>query len=245
MTMRSTLGAAGAAAIFALAAPQVAGAQQFVADDAAIGDRGSCQLEAWHGEFASWIIPACHFVPNLELSLGVGFVGHGPDARDTEFLVEGKYLFREMAPNRPGIGLVAGFEVDPRASTGRDRFEGVYAYVPVSFGFNEDRLVLHGNLGWHFERDDHGHGHGDEDAHHALTWAVRADVLLPVAAERFTLIGELFGEDRLLPEFQLGVRAALIPDRLLVDLSWGGHTQSDMRGAGWTLGAAWTPPAFR
>jgi hypothetical protein len=224
----------------AVEAPRAA-AQQFVTDDATLTELGACQLEGWHGEVTSWILPACRFVGNLELSVGVGFVGHG-DGRRTEYVVQGKYLLRELTSDGFGIGLVAGIGYDPLSQVAGG-VEGVFAYVPVSLSLRDDRVVLHGNLGWHVELDEHTHDgvvHGA--AHHALIWAARADLLLPVVGERFTLIGELFGEDGLRPEYQVGVRSELVAERLLMDVSWGGHTQGGLRGAGWTIGLAWTPP---
>jgi hypothetical protein len=79
----------------------------------------------------------------------------------------------------------------------------------------------------------------DQAAHHAFTWAFRGDLVL---TERFTLIGELFGEDRLRPEYQLGLRTILLPEYLLADLSYGGHSAAGVAGAGWAVGLAWTPP---
>jgi hypothetical protein len=233
------------ASLFAanLVAPAGAASQQFVTDDAAIVDRRACQLEAWLGQTSSWILPACQFVPRLEITAGVGFGdgGHG-GGRHAEYVLQGKYLFRELAPGGLGVGLVAGLGYDPLSQV-RGGVEGVFAYVPLSLSLRDHGLILHGNLGWLFERDEHEHnGHVHDEAHHALTWAARADLLLPLAGERFTLIGELFGEDRLRPEFQLGLRSELIAGRLLVDMSWGGHTQRGTNGAGWSFGFAWTPP---
>jgi hypothetical protein len=54
-------------------------------------------------------------VPNLDLTAGVGFVAGGPGRRSAEFVIQGKYLFREMPPNGLGVGLVAGFGMDPLA----------------------------------------------------------------------------------------------------------------------------------
>jgi hypothetical protein len=143
---------------------------------------------------------------------------------------------------------VAGLGFGPLSQVAGEGVAGAFAYVPVSLSSVGDRLILHGNLGWHFERHGHGHHHqaddAHEDAHHALTWAARGDLLLPITGERFTLIGELFGENRIRPEYQLGLRSALIPERLLADLSWGGHTAAGFQGAGWALGFAWTPPPF-
>jgi hypothetical protein len=105
--------------------------------------------------------------------------------------------------------------------------------------------VIHLNLGWQMERESDVHG-GEEHthAHHALAWGTRADLLLPVLDDRLSLLGELFGEDGTRPAYQAGLRAALIPDRLNADLTWGGHTATSESGLGWTLGLAWTPPSF-
>jgi hypothetical protein len=217
-----------------LAAPL--SAQQWVVDDAETVDRGACQVEAWHGEVASWILPACQPVRNLEISLGVGFVDDGHGHRETEYAVEAKTLFRPLATNDWGIGLVVGVGPNPSAAAGERHFGDVYAFVPASLSLMDDRLVLHGNVGWEWERDGHEHdGHIHDEDHHHLTWGVRSDVGL---TERFTLIGEVFGEDRLLPEYQVGLRTHFPDAGVEVDVSWGGHTQDDLRGAGFTVGVA-------
>jgi hypothetical protein len=223
--------------------PGAARTQQFVVDDAALVDRNACQLEAWHGETETRFEPACQLVRGLELMAGVGLVGAGR-GRQLEYRLEAKYLLREPGDRRLGVALLAGLEYQPGEQGAG--LESVYAYVPVTVPVRGEQLLLHANLGWHYERDAHEHG-GEvhDEPHHALTWGLRADLLLPVAGERFALIGELFGEDRLLPEFQVGLRSELIAERLTLDLSWGGHTQGGLRGAGWTLGLAWTPPPLR
>lgn len=69
-----------------------AGAQQYVVDDAAIVDPNACQVEAWHGERSSWILPACQLLGNVEISAGVGFLDEGEGLRETEYAVEAKTL---------------------------------------------------------------------------------------------------------------------------------------------------------
>jgi hypothetical protein len=217
-----------------LLALRPAAAQQWVVDDATLTDLRTCQVEAWHGEVASWILPACQPFRNVEIALGSGFVDHGHGDRDVEYAVEVKTLFRALAPNDWGIGLVAGVGPNPSARGDEATFGDLYAFVPASLSLADDRLILHGNLGWHWERG--GHHHGGEfhaEAHHDLTWGARADVAM---SERFTAIGEVFGENRLLPEFQVGLRTHFPDAGMEVDLSWGGHTQGDLRGAGFTVG---------
>jgi hypothetical protein len=215
--------------------PHGATAQQLVTDDAAIVDYRACQLEGWHGETSSFLLPACTFLPGLEFTTGIGLVDDHGAGRETEWLLEAKYLFRPLEAGNWGVG--AG----PIHRIGRDPVEGVYAFVPLSYSLADDRLGLHANAGWIFERE-HGHAHAHTgDGSHHLTWGFRADVEVnPWVA----VVGEISGEDRLLPEYQISVRGTLVPDRLTLKLTRGGHTQDDMDGPGWTLGAAWTPPPF-
>jgi hypothetical protein len=235
---RLVLTAAAAACLSA----QPARAQQFVTDDAALTTPRACQLELWHGKVSSWVQPACHFVPGLELMAGVGLVDDG-GARRAEYVLQGKYLLRETPEDGLGLGLVAGIGFDPRAQA-VGGVEGVFVLVPASLSLRGGRLLLHGNLGWHFERTGHDPVHEGDDGHHGLNWTARADVRLPGAGDRLTVIGELFAEDRLRPEFQLGLRTVLAADRLSLDLSWGGHTDRPHRGAGWTAGLIWTPASL-
>jgi hypothetical protein len=218
------------------ALPSALPAQQFVVDDVAIVEFRACQVEAWHGEAASWIVPACHFIPNVELSAGIGFVGHG--GRDVEYVLPAKYMHIEPRPGGVGAGFVIGLGLGPLSQVTRDGVGGVFGYLPVTASIGDDRLLLHANPGARYDRGGRDHGDG---AHHALTGGVRGDLALPVAADRFTLIGELFGEDRGRPEYQIGLRSAVLRDRLAVDVSWGGHAARGVRGIGWTFGAAWTP----
>jgi hypothetical protein len=219
-------------------------AQQFVTDDAELVDLGACQLEGWHGESASWVLPACQPIEMLEITAGVGFVPED-GAHAVEYVLQGKVLIRSAEPGRLGIGLVGGLGFGPISQVVGDGVAGAYAYVPVTVPAADEGLILHVNVGWQFERDDLGEGSaGGSASRHAFTWAARADLALPHAADRLTLIGELYGVDRVGPEYQLGIRTVLVEDRLLFDLSWGGHTASAERGAGWALGVAWTPPPF-
>ena len=102
-----------------------AAAQQYVVDDAAIVDYRTCHVEAWHGERASWILPACQPVGNLEIAAGVGFVDEGDDLRETEYAVEAKTLLRPLEPNDWGVGLVLGAGPNPSAAAGERHLAGI------------------------------------------------------------------------------------------------------------------------
>jgi hypothetical protein len=214
-------------------------AQQFVTDDAALVERGACQLEAWYARPASWILPACQVIPNLEVTAGLGAVETVEGAHDVRYVLQGKTLFRELEPDGFGIGLVGGFGLDPLGQIVARRIDSMYAYVPLSVSLAGDAMVLHQNVGWVYGPEPGENGVAGR--RHALTWAMRADVGL---TDRWTAIAELFGQSRVFPEYQVGLRWAVVPDRLGIDLSYSGATAGDARGA-FTAGLAWTPPPWR
>src|SRR5690625_24366 len=76
-------------------------------------------------------------------------------------------------------------------------------------------VVLHANVGVL-------HTWGDVGDHTVTTWVFRNDA---VVSPYLTAIGEVFGEGSAAPQFQVGLRAGLIPDRLHLDASYGGHTR--------------------
>jgi hypothetical protein len=233
--------AATAATLVATLSGSAAGAQQIVTNDAALIERGACRLEAFHGERASWVKPACHVVPGLQVELGVGtFREDG--GRLFEYEIQAKYLFFDAAGARPGIGVVVGAGIDPAGQALGARVSGLFAHVPVTFALAEQRLVLSGNIGLHHVRPepDGVPDHRASTSTHA-DWALYGDVAVH---PRAALVGELFGEGGAQPEFQLGVRATAVANRLDLVGTWGGHTNGD-RGAGWVLGLSWTPPPLR
>jgi hypothetical protein len=230
-----------AALLFVHSSP--AHAQQFVVDDAPVGDFRACQLETWHGRLAGWALPACQPLRNLEITPGIGWVRDFGDGWDLEFVLQGKYVLRELEPNGFGYSLAGGIGLGPLAQVLGREFDEVFAYVPLSISRFDDQLVLHLNAGWSLERGTNGEGEGLRTRDHHFTWGVRSDIVL---SERFTVIGEIFSEDRVTPEYQVGLRTTLVPDRLEVDVSYGdrfgGGIDEDRPGL--VVGFAWTPPPF-
>jgi hypothetical protein len=228
-----------------LSAPS-AQAQQFVTDDAWIVGYGACQVEAWHGEVSSWIQPACQPIRNLEITAGPGFP-FSDGERETRLTLEGKVLLREGNGRSPAVSVVVGTEAEALSQLYRERPPLLFAYVPVTTELVEDRFLLHLNLGLESERREEEAGNGGEatkGSRRAATGAARADLVPPIAAERVTLVAELYGEAEGRPGYQLGIRGSLIPERLLLDVSYGGHTAAEESGRGWTIGVGWTPPSF-
>jgi hypothetical protein len=222
------------------ASPGIARAQQFVVDDAPIVDTGACQLAAWRGRLAGWALPACQLLPNLEVTAGMGWLRDFGDGWHVDYVVQGKYSLRDLEPGGVGVSVVAGAGLGPLAQAMGRSFHQLFAYVPASISTLEDRLILHVNAGWSMEREPHGdHDH----THHHVLWGGRGDVGL---SDRFTLIGEIFREGRETPEFQVGIRTTLIPDRVVLDVSYGDRLRDrvDENRLGLVAGLAWTPPPF-
>jgi hypothetical protein len=118
--------------------------------------------------------------------------------------MQGKTLFKTMDTNGWGIGLAVGTVRHPQADT-RDW----YAYVPTSFSFRDDAVVVHTNVGWLRE---------GEPRHNRLTWGLGTEAQL---TERTWLIAETFGQNQGKPFHQLGLRHWLVPDRIQLDATYG------------------------
>lgn len=229
------------------------GGQQYITDDAAITERNGCQIQMWHGQRASWVLPVCTPARNAEIS--VGFIAVWEDGADGhfEYVVQGKTLFRPLTKNGWGAGFVVGAGRDPALASTDPELRSYYAYVPFSVSLASDRVVLHQNTGWLYQRS------GDERrfrGRHALTWAARADVevgqlrmpgLTDGARVPLLVIMETYGAQGAAgarPEFQIGLRSFIRPETVQVDVSWGGLLNSGRRAAGWTIGLMIVIPPF-
>ena len=191
-----------------MAANSAQAARPLVTDDARIVDAKACQLESWikknRGSAEAWMLPACNFTGNLELALGGALTHETGRSRVTDAVVQGKTLFKTMEPNGWGIGLAGGMVRHPQAGA-----NDWYAYVPASFSFRDDAVVMHTNVGW--LRDGAAQ-------RNRLTWGVGSEARL---AERTWLIAETFGQNQGKPSYQLGLRHWLVPDRIQLDATYG------------------------
>jgi hypothetical protein len=191
-----------------LAANAAHAARPMITDDARIVDAKACQLESWvkknPDSTEAWALPACNFTGNLELTFGGAVTREAGRTRTTDVAVQGKMLFKTMEPDGWGIGLATG-TVRHRQAGARDW----HAYVPTSFSFRDDAVVVHTNIGW--LRDG-------ETRHNRLTWGLGTEARI---AERTWLIAETFGQNQGKLFHQLGLRHWLIPDRVQLDATYG------------------------
>jgi hypothetical protein len=229
-------------------ATNVALAQQYITDDAALTEFRACQLQMWHGERSSWLLPVCTPVKNLELSLGLIEVWHDNENRHhLEYVAQAKTLFKPLTTDSWGVGFVVGYG---RRLTSIDTAHtySAYAYVPISESLWHDRLLLHENLGLFHGR----HGpYGDN----AYAWAVRGDGLIAGRiGHGLVAVLEIFGAERVFrddahttTEYQAGLRTWIRPDRIQVDVTRGRtlwRPFATSGGAGWTIGLTLVTPPF-
>lgn len=191
--------------------PAMAG-RPMATDDAGIVEDNACQLETWvqrsQDSAEYWAVPACNFTGNLELALG-GTYTEGSATPNT-LVMQGKTLFKPLETNSWGVGLVFGNQFTPGRSINGD----LYAFVPVSFSFDDDRWLVHANLGWLRQR---------EIDHHHTTWGIGVE---HEAGKRTWLTLETFDQDQDSASLQMGFRHWLLTDRVQLDGTYGARTDT-------------------
>jgi len=208
-------------------------ARPFVTDDARLTTEGSCQLETWVRSYKDshevWALPACNPTGNLEFTVGGGRARNHGDHGTSDFVFQLKTLFRPLSTNSWGWGLGLGTVRHPEINPGPNLLGNTYAYVPMSFSFQDDRVVVHTNVGWLKERTTNRHN---------ATWGLGAEFQ---TTQRVMLIAEAFGDHRHNPYAQVGGRLAIVPNRVQVDLTVG-QQLAGPSGSRWiSLGLRFTP----
>lgn len=193
-----------------LLSSEISVSQQFLTDDAAIVQHRALQVEMWHGKNSSYILPAFQLIQPLQITLGLGFPIDAKNVRRTEAMFQGKALFKKLDVNSFGVGVVAGIWL--KISEAQYMINNVYAYIPFSFSFLNDAVVIHQNLGWVAVHE--------QTTSSFLTWAVRFDVT-PI--QRITMWSEMFGQGTSSPEYQFGIRGVILHDRLAINISYHGN----------------------
>jgi hypothetical protein len=222
-------------------------AQQYITDDAALTEFRACQVQMWHGERSSWILPVCTPAKNLELSFGFIAVWHDQAKGHLEYVAQVKTLFKPLVADSWGAGFVLGTGRD-LTSTEIPRAHSIYAYIPISESFWDDRVMLHQNVGLLHTRKA-------RERDNSFIWAVRGDGRLAGRVGR-GLVGviEIYGAERIFrseahttTEYQAGLRTWIRPDRVQVDLTEGRtlwRPFATTGGPGWTIGLTLVTPPF-
>lgn len=212
---------------------QAMAARPFVTDDARLTTAGSCQLETWVRSYRDshevWALPACNPTGNLEFTVGAGRARTDGERGTNDHVFQLKTLFRPLSTNGWGWGLGVGTVRHPSINPGPNLLGNTYAYVPMSFSFLDDRVVVHANVGWLKERATQRHN---------ATWGMGSELQ---AAPRVTLVAEAFGDNRQNPYWQMGGRLAIVPNRVQVDLTLGQQFAGPNASRWVSLGLRFTP----
>ena len=220
-------------ALLCLLGTDAQAARPFMTDDARLTTEGSCQLESWVRRYADlqefWALPACNPTGNLEVTLGGGRFRDDGQPRSSDQLLQFKTLVRPLTPNGWGWGLALGTVRHPSDVSDPDNLGSHYAYVPVSVSMQDDRLVLHMNLGW--SRDK-------ARRRDQTTWGLGAEYGL---SARWMAIAETMGDDRQKPFAQVGLRWSIVPGVLQVDATVGGQPGQTLPGRWHSFGLRYTP----
>jgi len=174
-------------------------------------------------------MPACNPTGNLEFTLGSGIAKNNGESTTHDYVLQLKTLFKPLETNGWGIGLAIGKIRHPAIIPGPNNLGNTYAYIPLSTSFQDDKIVMHINLGW-----QHDHA-SDQDS---MTWGVGGEFqLLP----RLTAIAETFGDNRTQPYWQTGLRFTIVPDLFQMDTTIGQQVKSGSDGQWVSFGIRLTP----
>jgi hypothetical protein len=200
-------------ALWHLCIPNAHAARPFVTDDARLTNEDSCQLESWARHYQhsdeAWALPACNLGGNFELTAGAGRAQAKGEGSTTDYVLQGKTLFKPLSTNDWGWGLAIGTVRHPSINPGPNLLGNSYFYVPASRSLMNDDLIVHANLG--MLRDT-------QTGIYSRTWGLGGEFKL---SARLLGIAEGFGDHRNPPYWQVGGRYAIVPERVQVDATLG------------------------
>lgn len=198
--------------LFLISAPAKA-ARPFVTDDARLTNTGSCQLESWTRLYENstefWALPACNPFGNLELTLGAGIAHEGDAGTSRDYVAQFKTLFKPLETNGWGIGFAIGKVYHPEIKPGPNLLGNTYAYIPASLSLNDDKIIIHANLGMLKDNQTHSIN---------TTFGIGSEYQI---TNKVLCIAEMFGDDRQKPFIQVGFRYTLIPNLFQLDSTLG------------------------
>lgn len=218
----------------ALITPCIAfAARPFVTDDARLTTGGSCQFESWIRAYPDsielWALPACNPTGNLEFTFGGGRAKKSGEQATNDYVFQLKTLFRPLETNGWGWGLAVGTIRHPEISPGPNMLGNTYAYIPLSASFNDDKLIIHANLGSLKDK---------ASALNSTTWGVGAEFKLHA---KMLGIAETYGDDRGMSYGQIGIRYLVIPDLFQVDATLGQQLSGEGNNHWVSFGIRYTP----
>lgn len=217
------------AAIFfttTIAFNQTAQAQQMVVDDATVLVDKQMQLEAWYGSEESWIQPGFSLNHLWDFTPGLIF-NTADDGKLSRILSELKYIPMDLDFDGYSYGWVGAIAFDTDG-----RVDWVYSYIPFTKQILDGGSLLHLNVG--IDGQDNAAG----DFEYGFTTGARGDFGL---SDRFTILTELFTTDFKTPSFQAGLRVGLVPELLLLEVTYGEGLEKGVDYPGLNVGIAFRP----
>jgi hypothetical protein len=188
-------------------------ARPFMTDDARLTTPDSCQLESWTRHYKhsneQWALPACNPTGNFEITAGGGRTKNTGEPATSDYVLQGKSLFRELTTNGYGWGLAVGQINHPSGTAGPNSLGNTYVYIPLSISTLNDKVIYHTNVGWLRDKATN---------EERLTYGLGAEIQ---TSSRMILIAETFGDHKAKPYWQAGARYSLIPDLLQIDTTVG------------------------
>lgn len=208
-------------------------ARPFITDDARLTSAGSCQLESWMRVYPDsselWALPACNPTGNLEFTIGGGRAKSQGAEATNDYVVQVKTLLRPLETNGWGWGLAAGTIRHPEINPGPNMLGNTYAYIPLSVSLNDDKVVIHANLGWLKDK---------ASGHNSASWGIGGEFKLHA---RLLGIAETYGDNRGMSYGQVGVRYSVIPELFQVDATLGQQLTGEGNSHWVSFGIRYTP----
>lgn len=213
--------------------PCALAARPFITDDARLTTGGSCQLESWLRIYPDsqevWALPACNLSGNLEVTVGGGRAKFEGGSATNDYVFQAKTLFRPLEVNGWGWGLAAGTIRHPEITPGPNMLGNSFAYIPISVSLNDDKLIVHANLGWLKDK---------ASGLDSTSWGVGGEFKLH---PKLLGIAETYGDNRGMSYGQVGVRYSVIPDLFQVDASFGQQLSGPGESHWLSFGLRYTP----
>lgn len=217
--------------------PSIANAARpMVTDDARLTKGGSCQVESWvrvnNDSRELWALPACNPSGNFEVTLGGALSKADSQGTTSDIILQAKTVIRELKPNNWAVGFAMG-----TANHQSDEYPGpngvgsTYAYIPISISSFDDKLITHINLGYI---------HSRKSSLDSITWGIGGEIKMH---SNLLYIVETYGDHRISPFVQTGLRYSVIPDIFQIDTTIGKQLNGD--NVHWmSIGIRYTPDKF-
>ena len=234
-TMKPALLAHALCALFLSAvSTQAYAARPLVTDDARLTNAHSCQLESWtrmyQGGQELWAMPACNLGENLEVTLGGGsYHNRTEDYHTEDWVGQVKTLFKPLTSKSWGWGLAEGRVMHPNIQPGPNQMGHSYFYLPLSLSFADDDVVIHINAGLL---------HDQQQNRNKRTLGIGSEFQL---GTRVRGIAEVFGDHTQAPDYQFGLRYAIVPELFQVDTTFGEQINGGAQSQWLSIGLRYTP----